>query len=110
MPGPENFFFNGAVTLTGNRTLLTMDPTQVVVVNGVTGEGIFGSLNLNKSGRGLLGKFDGTFRAETSDLMPGTQFLGQFGDLPGLGRLLGRLGVEEESPGVAAAALLGHGR
>ena len=53
----------------------------------------------------LLGKFDGTFGAETSDLMPGTQFLGQFGDLPGLGRLLGRLGVEEESPGVAASAL-----
>ena len=37
--------------------------------------------------------------------MPAGEFLGQFGDLPGLGRLLGRLGVEEESPGVAASAL-----
>jgi len=53
----------------------------------------------------FLAKFDGSFAAETSDLMPGTQFLAQFGDLPGLGKLLGRLGVEEESPGVAAAAL-----
>lgn len=53
----------------------------------------------------LLGKFDEDFAAETSDLMPATQFLGQFGDLPGLGKLLGRLGVEEESPGIAASAL-----
>ncbi len=53
----------------------------------------------------LLARFDGSFVAETSDLMPAAQFLGQFGDLPGLGKLLGRLGVEEESPGVAASAL-----
>lgn len=53
----------------------------------------------------LLGKFEDEFAAETSDLMPATRFLGQFGDLPGLGKLLGRLGVEEESPGVAASAL-----
>jgi magnesium chelatase subunit I len=53
----------------------------------------------------LLAKFDQSFAAETSDLTPATQFLGQFGDLPGLGKLLGRLGVEEESPGVAASAL-----
>jgi magnesium chelatase subunit I len=53
----------------------------------------------------LMAKFDGSFAAETSDLMPSAQFLGQFGDLPGLGKLLGRLGVEEESPGVAASAL-----
>jgi len=53
----------------------------------------------------LLQRFDGTFGAETSDLMPAGEFLMQFGDLPGLGRLLGRLGVEEESPGVAASAL-----
>jgi magnesium chelatase subunit I len=37
--------------------------------------------------------------------MAASEFLGQFGDLPGLAKLLGRLGVEEESPGVAAAAL-----
>jgi magnesium chelatase subunit I len=53
----------------------------------------------------LLARFDGEFTAETSDLTPASQFLAQFGDLPGLGKLLGRLGVEEESPGVAAAAL-----
>jgi magnesium chelatase subunit I len=53
----------------------------------------------------LLAKFDADFAAETSDLTPATQFLAQFGDLPGLGKLLGRLGVEEESPGVAASAL-----
>src|SRR5207253_1931458 len=43
--------------------------------------------------------------AETSDLMASGDFLAQFGALPGLGKLLGRLGVEEESPGVAASAL-----
>jgi magnesium chelatase subunit I len=53
----------------------------------------------------LLTRFDDHFAAETSDLTPATDFLGQFGDLPGLGKLLGRLGVEEESPGVAASAL-----
>jgi magnesium chelatase subunit I len=53
----------------------------------------------------LVGRFEGEFVAETSDLMPATVFLAQFGDVPGLGKLLGRLGVEEESPGVAAAAL-----
>jgi len=53
----------------------------------------------------ILAKFDDDFAAETSDLTPATQFLGQFGDLPGLGKLLGRMGVEEESPGVAASAL-----
>jgi magnesium chelatase subunit I len=37
--------------------------------------------------------------------MAASEFLDQFGDLPGLAKLLGRLGVEEESPGVAAAAL-----
>jgi magnesium chelatase subunit I len=53
----------------------------------------------------ILARFDRGFAAETSDLTPATQFLSQFGDLPGLGKLLGRLGVEEESPGVAASAL-----
>jgi magnesium chelatase subunit I len=53
----------------------------------------------------LLARFDGEFAVETSDLMPAAEFLAQFGDVPGLGRMLGRLGVEEESPGVAAAAL-----
>jgi magnesium chelatase subunit I len=43
--------------------------------------------------------------AETSDLTPASEVLGQFGDLPGLAKLLERLGVEEESPGVAASAV-----
>jgi magnesium chelatase subunit I len=53
----------------------------------------------------ILARFDRGFSAETSDLTPSAQFLTQFGDVPGLGKLLGRLGVEEESPGVAASAL-----
>jgi magnesium chelatase subunit I len=43
--------------------------------------------------------------ARTSDLTPAGEFLDQFGELPGLARLLSRLGVEEESPGVAASAV-----
>jgi magnesium chelatase subunit I len=53
----------------------------------------------------ILGRFEEGMAAETSDLMPAGEFLTQFGDVPGLGKLLGRLGVEEESPGVAASAL-----
>jgi magnesium chelatase subunit I len=55
--------------------------------------------------QGILGRFAEGFSAESSDVMPASEFLDQFGDLPGLAKLLGRLGVEEESPGVAAAAL-----
>lgn len=53
----------------------------------------------------ILARFDGGFVAETSDLMPASDLLSQFGDLPGLSKLLQRLGVEEESPGVAASAV-----
>jgi magnesium chelatase subunit I len=53
----------------------------------------------------LLGRFSDGFVAESYDLMPAGEFLEQFGDLPGLAKLLDRLGVEEESPGVAASAL-----
>jgi magnesium chelatase subunit I len=53
----------------------------------------------------ILGRFSQGFSAETSDLMPASELLGQFGEIPGLARLLERLGVEEESPGVAASAL-----
>jgi magnesium chelatase subunit I len=54
----------------------------------------------------VLGRFDDEgFAAETSDLMTAQDFLAQFGDVPGLGKLLGRLGIEEESPGVAASVL-----
>ena len=52
----------------------------------------------------MLSRFAQGFAAETSDLMPASELLGQFGDLPGLAKLLERLGVEEESPGVAASA------
>jgi magnesium chelatase subunit I len=55
--------------------------------------------------QGILTRFSEGFSAESSDLMAASAFLEQFGDLPGLAKLLGRLGVEEESPGVAAAAL-----
>jgi magnesium chelatase subunit I len=53
----------------------------------------------------LLTRFDGGFSAGTSDLTTAGEFLDQFGELPGLARLLGRLGIEEESPGSAAAAV-----
>jgi magnesium chelatase subunit I len=53
----------------------------------------------------LLTRFGEGLVARTSDLTPAGEFLDQFGELPGLARLLSRLGVEEESPGVAASAL-----
>ena len=53
----------------------------------------------------LLTRFDDGFSAATSDLTAAGEFLDQFGQLPGLARLLGRLGIEEESPGSAASAL-----
>ena len=53
----------------------------------------------------LLSRFEEGFVAQTGDLMPAGDFLQQFGELRGLGKLLSRLGVEEESPGSAAAAV-----
>ena len=53
----------------------------------------------------ILDRFAGGFAAETSDLMPASELLAQFGELPGLAKLLQRLGVEEESPGAAASAV-----
>jgi magnesium chelatase subunit I len=53
----------------------------------------------------LLGRFTEGFVAQTSDLTPAAEFLEQFGQIQGLAKLLGRLGIEEESPGSAAAAL-----
>jgi magnesium chelatase subunit I len=53
----------------------------------------------------VLSRFGGGFTARTSDLTSGDDFLGQFGQLPGLAKLLSRLGVEEESPGSAASAV-----
>lgn len=54
----------------------------------------------------LLARFEtGGLVIETSDLTPAAELLAQVGELPGLAQLLRRLGVEEESPGVAASAL-----
>jgi magnesium chelatase subunit I len=53
----------------------------------------------------ILSRFAEGFEAETSDLTPASALLAQFGELPGLSKLLGRLGVEEESPGAAASAV-----
>jgi len=54
----------------------------------------------------LLNRFDDpNFAVDTSELTPASEILDAFGDLPGLAKLLGRLGVQEESPGVAASAL-----
>jgi magnesium chelatase subunit I len=53
----------------------------------------------------LLGRFSEGFVAETSDLHPAGEVLAQFGELPGTAKLLERLGVREESPGVAASAI-----
>jgi magnesium chelatase subunit I len=53
----------------------------------------------------LMARFDGGFTVQTSDLTSADDFLGQFGELPGLAKLLSRLGVEEESPGSAASAV-----
>jgi magnesium chelatase subunit I len=54
----------------------------------------------------LLHRFDDEgFEVTTTDLTSATDLLAQFGDLPGLSKLMERLGVEEESPGVAASAL-----
>jgi magnesium chelatase subunit I len=53
----------------------------------------------------LLSRFADGFAVETSDLTTASELLGRVGDLPGLAKLLERLGVEEESPGVAASAI-----
>ncbi len=53
----------------------------------------------------LLQRFDEGFAVETTDLTPAAALLAEVGDLPGLAKLLERLGVEEESPGVAASAI-----
>ena len=47
----------------------------------------------------------GTDPVETGDLVPAADLLARMGTVPGLAQLLQRLGIEEESPGLAAAAL-----
>jgi magnesium chelatase subunit I len=53
----------------------------------------------------LLDRFDDGLSVGTGELTPASDLLDAIGDLPGLAKLLERLGVEEESPGVAASAL-----
>jgi magnesium chelatase subunit I len=54
----------------------------------------------------ILARFDRPgFGAETSDRTPAADLLAQFDDLPGLAKLLERLDVAQESPGVAASGL-----
>jgi magnesium chelatase subunit I len=53
----------------------------------------------------VLSHFHDGLAVETSDLTSASVFLEQFGDLPGLAKLLDRLGIEEESPGAAASAV-----
>ena len=54
----------------------------------------------------VLSRFDRPgFAAEVSDRMAAAEVLAQFDDLPGLAKLLERLDVSEESPGVAASSL-----
>ena len=54
---------------------------------------------------GLQSRFDDGGILETGDLVPAQQLLADLGNVPGLAQLLQRLGIEEESPGLAAAAL-----
>ncbi|MCW2615956.1 MAG: putative magnesium chelatase [Frankiales bacterium] len=54
---------------------------------------------------GLQSRFDEGATVETGDLVPAAELLGRLGTVPGLAVLLARLGVEEESPGLAAAAV-----
>ena len=53
----------------------------------------------------VIGRFDDGLSRRHLGPHPGVGVPGAVRDAPGLGKLLGRLGVEEESPGVAASAL-----
>ncbi len=56
---------------------------------------------------GLLARFEDGATVETGELVPGAELLARIGPVPGLARLLDRLGIDEgaETPGLAAAAL-----
>jgi magnesium chelatase subunit I len=54
---------------------------------------------------GLQGRFEEGATVETGDLVPAAALLERLGRVPGLAGLLARLGIEEESPGLAASAL-----
>ena len=54
---------------------------------------------------GLQRRFDEGATVETGDLVPASELLSRLGTIPGLAELLKRLGIEQESPGLAAAAV-----
>ena len=54
---------------------------------------------------GLQGRFAEGATVETGDLVPAADLLRALGPVPGLAALLQRLGIEAESPGLAASAL-----
>ncbi|MEA3019852.1 MAG: magnesium chelatase subunit, partial [Actinomycetota bacterium] len=54
---------------------------------------------------GLQARFDEGATVETGDLVPAADLLERLGTVPGLSAILTKLGIEEESPGLAAAAL-----
>src|SRR5579859_7757071 len=61
-----------------------------------------GSVDLS----GLLAKFEDGGTVESGELVPATELLQRIGDVPGLAKIIGRLGMEGgESFGQAAAAL-----
>lgn len=60
-----------------------------------------GGFDLSK----IVARFDQGLEVDTGDLVPGKEFLEQLGAVPGLAQIMRRLGIEEESPGQAAAAL-----
>ncbi|MFC4911075.1 sigma 54-interacting transcriptional regulator [Actinomadura gamaensis] len=54
---------------------------------------------------GLLAKFDSGETVESGELVPAAELLRRTGPVPGLARIVERLGMSGESPGQAAAAL-----
>ncbi len=54
---------------------------------------------------GLQARFDEGITVETGDLVPAADLLAAVGPVPGLAQILAKLGVEQESPGLAAAGL-----
>ena len=55
---------------------------------------------------GLLATFEGGGTVETGDLVPAADLLARVGEVPGLAKIMQRLGMDgSESPGHAAAAI-----
>ena len=53
----------------------------------------------------LIQRFDEGLAVETSDVLGAENFMAQFGEVPGLGRIMQKLDVGQESPSAAASAL-----